>query len=571
MIWFCNFQSNKFNNEASVFLGYAESEKQENGFYFLNIETLFNRIIKKTNDIVNTLYFENLTYDGEFILWWLIKKNFQPQKEGRLKNNEFKEKVDFFGKKIEMYFIYKNRRFDLICSKKVFNLNTKEMGELLNFERYEDIDFKPQKNNLDFEKIPENVKNYSKNKVKILKNKYNEFSKNYKVKKTASSTSWTNFKDWFFENYSKKEWNSRYFWTEDLFNEFNKYYYGGLSFLIPEYKNKELKEEIVKLDINSSYPSQIVKNKLPFGKPLFNKPTGDYCTFIKAVIYDIKKKDKIMISHLHNRAIDNFYKDLYLENFKDLLNVGYIKEEWEEIKKTYDFKIFSYKEIYFKADNKLKEYILNLYDLKEKETDPSKKFNHKLMLNSFTGKWGQNFLKQNRHLKEGQSLNNYDKFSYEIYEKKDFEIKYNILAIWINALARVELLKKIRSNINNVICGDTDSIILFNKDLKDFKIGSGIGEWKKEKEIIKFKAIKQKFYIYQEKDGKINHVLSGINKNKHYLYNFDNFFLNNIIINGNIKLKKINGGVIFEESDITIGGSKNENIKKSPTTSIKAL
>ena len=550
MIWFANFQINNNPEHADIYFGYVENDK-DIGFYFKSIENLFNRILKKSNDTTHTIYFENLTYDGEFILWWALKKKLKPIKNGRVQNGQIKEKNEFNGKKIEMYFIYKGVRFDLLCSRKIFNLSIKLMGNLKNYDINNKI-LKTKKEWTNIDEIPAEFKNEVREKVKILKDKYIEFKTYYEIRKTASSSSWNNFKKWYFKTYSEDDWKKRYLWFKEQYDEFSKFFFGGFNSFNKKYQNIEINDDILKLDINSSYCSIVSKFNLPYGKPSLNKPDGDYVYFVKAKIYNIRKKDLKMPDHLHNKSLSYEHPETYISNYDDLLEVGYTDLEWNEIKKTYDFDIFEIKKLYFKADKKLKPYIDAIYELKNNENDPSIKFNHKLMLNSFTGKWGQCYNKESLYLKENEN-GKYENYDYRKKTEIEFEIKYNPVAIFITSYARVNLLKKIREHADYWINSDTDSIIIFKNRINDFKISDKIGDWKIEQEITKFKILKNKFYIYQNKENEMFQCLSGIHKDKHKLYDFSNFYFGKIIKNGNLRVQKVNGGIYFKEIDIKLG------------------
>ena len=133
------------------------------------------------------------------------------------------------------------------------------------------------------------------------------------------------------------------------------------------------------------------------------------------------------------------------------------------MKLTYDFEIIEKSSIYFKASKQLGGYIEQLYHLKENETDKILRADHKQILNTFTGKWGQSLLRTTKQLRLATDHDfrkyHYDKYVYDIYPDKSKEIKYIPIAIFVTALARVKLLKAIRANINDFIYCDTDAII----------------------------------------------------------------------------------------------------------------
>ena len=165
------------------------------------------------------------------------------------------------------------------------------------------------------------------------------------------------------------------------------------------YINTELVGKFKIYDINSSYPSIFVDELLPYGVPQFTKPEGDYVEIIEAVISKIKKKDKQMISHLHNWSKYGKMNNLYIDDYEGSIKVMYVRQEWEELKLTYDFEIIEQSSIYFKASKQLGEYIEKLYHLKENEKDKVIRTDDNQILNTFTGKCGLSLLRTSKQLR----------------------------------------------------------------------------------------------------------------------------------------------------------------------------
>lgn len=560
MIWFADFETCKYDdqNSAGVYLGYIENLESNLSTYFLNIDEMFNFLTSMKTKERHIVYFHNLTWDAEFIVWWLIENNFEPVINKVEKAGQFKERTDYLGTRSELYLNIKGKKILFLDSYKLWPYKLEEIGQSLGFEKL-NIE---HKNNVKFKNInevPKNILDYVKRDVQILKLKYINYSKNYDIKKTASSSSWSNFKKWFKNNYEEKQFKFKYSIPEHWHSHLSFGYFGGLTQINEKYINLELNGTFNIYDVNSSYPSIFVDNLLPYGTPQLTKPDGDYCEIIEAIISNVKKKDKKMINHLHNWTKYGKMKNLYLENFEGSMKVMYIKQEWEELKLTYDFDIIERNSIYFKASKELGKYIQELYHLKENETDKILRTDHKQILNTFTGKWGQNYLRNSKLLRLANATDDrkyhYQNYVYDVFFDKSKEIKYIPIAIFVTGLARVKLLKAIRSNINDFIYCDTDSIIfLENKNgYGNIKIDdTKLGFWKLENVATKIKILKPKFYMMQLTDGTFKKILAGINKECHLLYNFDNFCFGSKIKNGNIKKRKLKGGYVLENEDVVI-------------------
>lgn len=556
MVWFADFETDKYNDEAGVYLGYIERLDNGDGNFFISIDGMIDYLVSYKTKETHTIYFHNLSYDGEFIIWWLINNGFKPQYKNVSKSMEFRERTDFLGKRGEIYMNYKGCKILFLCSYKIWPQKAEKIGESLGFEKLK-IEHNIGRHYKDLNEVPQEVIDYVKRDVQIIKRKYIEYSKNYDIKKTASASSWNNFTKWYDKNYSKKQFLIKYSMSKDVFDYLQPAYFGGLTIINDAYRFKDIKADVSYYDINSSYPSTFTDNLMPYGLPMDNKPTGDYVEMVEAVICDIVKKDKRMCSHLHNWNKFGKSRDHYIDSYSGTMRVIYCREEWDEILKTYQFEILTIKSIYFKASRELGKYIEQLYHLKENAKNKLEKGDHKLILNSFYGKWGQNYLHSRKDLylaNEGEYRKyHYGDYVYRISVEEGKEIKYLPIAIFVTSYARVKLLKVVRANLDTWLYGDTDSMIILGKKCNGIKEHeTKLGYWKKEAEGKRFKVLKTKCYIMELLDGTIKRTIAGVTEQGKQLINFDNFELGSVIPNGNRKKKKIKGGYILIDEDTTL-------------------
>lgn len=557
MVWFADFETDNYNNSARVYLGYIERLDNNDGCLFLTIDEMINYLVNYQTRKTHVIYFHNLSWDGEFIIWWLIDNGYEPQLTKVSKSNQFREKTDWLGKRSEIYVNVKGCRILFLCSYKMWPFKAEKIGESLGYPKLK-IEHNLGRFYKNINEIPDNVIDYVKRDVLIIKKKYIEYSKNYEVKKTASSSSWNNFKKWYEDRYSKQIFKNKYGFDEETYNYLSPSYFGGLSIINDFYKHKEVKGEISYYDINSSYPSVFVDNLMPYGLPQENKPKGDYVYMVDATIRNPIKKEKRMCSHLHNWVkMGRLNRESYLDEYQGIMRVMYCSEEWEEIKLTYDFEILSEKNIYFKASRELGEYIKLLYRLKENAINNVEKGDHKLILNSFYGKWGQNYL----HARKDLYLANWDEklkyhygnYVYRVSTETSKDVKYLPIAIFTTSYARVKLLKVVRQNLDNWLYGDTDSIIIKGKKCNGIKEDkSKLGYWKKEGEGTRFKVLKTKCYIMEMLDGTLKRTIAGLTDEGKNLINFDNFYVGSIIEKGNRKKRKLKGGYVLIDEDTTL-------------------
>lgn len=562
MLWACDLETIKVNeNEVKVCLGYLEAIESNESHLFISLDELFNFLKSYKKRVTHHIYFHNLSYDGEFIIWWLINQNLIPQIDKVDGTNQFHEITDMQGSKIEISVNYKSTRIVFKCSYKMWPVRLKDIGASLGFKKLS-CDLNDLRNYKSLKEVPKEHIDYVIRDVQIIKRKYLQYQKTYPIKRTSSGSSWRVFKNWYETTYGGHDFNMNYSISEDWHKHISKAYWGGFTQCNEKYLGQHLKQPIKHFDINSSYPAIFLEHNLPYGAPQMTKPQCDYVELVEATIYDIKKKDHDMIDHLHNWVVHNALQETYLKEYKDMMHVLYVREEWEEICKTYSFKILggATKSIYFKANKKLKPYIEEMATLKENEQDPVIRNDHKRIINSFTGKWGQSIYQESNYLREMNEDDNL-KFKYNnkyVYAKKiekSKDIKYKPIAIFVTALARVKLLRTIRENKNEFLYCDTDSIILIHNEQAQCNLPldqNKFGYWKLCHEVEEIKIIKPKAYILKDNKGEIHRTIAGVNKECHHLYNFDNFYVGSTIKDGNLKKRKVNGGIILEKEDITL-------------------
>jgi hypothetical protein len=167
---------------------------------------------------------------------------------------------------------------------------------------------------------------------------------------------------------------------------------------------------------------------------------------------------------------------------------------------------------------------------------------------------------------------------YAMTDEEDKAGVYLPVASFITAYARkytIETSQMIRdwSTVHHgkdaYLYSDTDSIHA-NLSKEDLQILSDIikiddyelGAWKHESSFKKAKFIRQKCYIEQDYDGKINVTIAGFPKKLAHLINFNNFNIgfttegmpDELIGEAGRKLryKHVKGGVILVDTDFTL-------------------
>lgn len=536
----------------------------------------FHRSYKINNQVI---YFHNfIKFDRHYLNAWLIDNKIMP-----LNNETFNKVVGNWKDNIDepcdvWCFEYSGSKFALIKiglwnekeklykilefrdSRMLFKLSVKKMGERLP----------------DLQKINDSINLYKKvtdftgleineplNSVEELKEKYNvvynrvlydslitaEYLKFYftnpvfinkgsNLKFSVPSLAVNHLISLLIdEGNNKKDLLLNYFElqnVEKINNYFllkNNYYYGGITSYIPKYQNCWIDKKIISYDINSMYPTQMVKN-LPYGEPvsikskITKKEKENYFIFVEIEGTFIKQLNERIPALLNKRWLQTGEEldsqSHYFYNLSGFINFCVTLDEAELFlnPNTFqsDLKIKKY--ILFKQKTSLKSYIEKYYQFKANATNKIDKDLAKLFLNSLYGKFGERPIHEvdipriiyNSKLVEDKKDFTYnagtlDKKSDKIinYYVKGKDIKWSThtyapIACAITSLARAFL---ITSFINfsekdkdlEIYYCDTDSMKV-NKELSGNLIDAKkLGLWKDEGHFNHLKIIRPKVYV----------------------------------------------------------------------------
>ena len=88
----------------------------------------------KNNKDIHKIYFHNLSFDGNFILYGLFENGYI-YKEKIENENEFTSIIDNFGSIYKISIGFKDRIVDIQCSYKLTGLSIKDLGKLVGLEK----------------------------------------------------------------------------------------------------------------------------------------------------------------------------------------------------------------------------------------------------------------------------------------------------------------------------------------------------------------------------------------------------------------------------------------------------
>ena len=232
-----------------------------------NIKSFIDYCYSQKN---STFYFHNLKFDGEFIIYYLLKNGFKHVvKKEDIKDNTFTTLISDMGQfyQITVYFTKGNKKVHkvtFIDSLKIIPFSVDTIAKTFNLPI--------SKLRIDYNEpreighiLTEEENEYIKNDVLIVAKALKTLFDENLTYMTEGSNALHDFKSMI----TKSKYN-QLFPTLDykLDEDLRKSYKGGFTYLNPIYKEKDV-ENVTILDVNSLYPSVMYEKSLPFGEPIF--------------------------------------------------------------------------------------------------------------------------------------------------------------------------------------------------------------------------------------------------------------------------------------------------------------
>lgn len=531
-----------------------------------SIDDFFNRIKKEANPYI---YFHNLKFDGEFILYYLMKNGFEHVESKEKRNNTFSTLISDMGLfySIEVYFEVgkKTKKVTFIDSLKIINQSVESMPKTFKIEENKlEIDYNAPREKGHILTGEEEA--YIKNDVVIVAKALSYLFNMGLTKMTAGSNALSEYKEITRINRFRSLYKPLNY---EIDKDIRRAYRGGFTYLNPVYKNKEVKEGEV-LDVNSLYPSVMYKEMLPFGEPFFYE--GEYVEdkvyplYIQRLTCSFKiKEGKIpTIQIKHSRFVDNEY---LTDSGEEPVALTLTSVDLKLFLEQYDVWDLHYESGWkFKAMRGLfTEYIDKWIKVKNEATISGNKGIRqvaKIMLNSLYGKFATSLDVQSKI----PYLEN-DIVKYKLGEKSTKDGVYLPMGAFITAYARDKTIRTSQSikdysikkyGIDMYCYSDTDSIhtILPIEELKMFcEIDDvELGKWKHESHFTRAKFIRQKTYL-EEIDGEIQITCAGLPQRCYDQVTWDNF-KEGLKVDGKLTFTHVKGGVILKETEFTIKEDK---------------
>ena len=574
-----DFETTVDENDCRVW-AYAICEigNPENFIYGNNIDDFMNFCMNKKENYL--LYFHNLKFDGEYIFNWLFKNGYTCIKNKKERADKtFTTLISDMGQfySIEIFFNCKNKKHinkvTIYDSLKILNFSVDKIAKDFNLPiRKLELDYKA-KREIGHE-LTEHEIDYIRNDVEIMSRALKIMFDEKLTKMTIGSDAISFYKE------MNKNFNN-YFpeLPYEIDADIRKSYKGGFTYLNDLYKGQETGAGIV-FDKNSMYPAKMKNEYLPFSTPIFfegqYKEDKLYKLYIQTISCSFELKEgkipsiqiKNNLSFVPNEyvkstdgdivtlTLTNIDLELFFENYKVENLIYHNGWKFKAIKGLFSGYIdyWTEKKIQAKKDDNGALYLIA-----------------KLMLNSLYGKFGLNPNVRGKYpyLDEETEI-----VKYKFYDAEIRKSIYVAVASFITSYARADIIRSSENireyslkkyNKDLYVYSDTDSIhcLLDAKDVEELKETMLIddyklGYWKLESTFKRGKYIRQKCYIEEDEEDKINTTIAGLPKKLGKYITFDNFKEGFEILADDeekehkLRFKHVKGGVLLVDTDFTI-------------------
>lgn len=517
--------------------------------YGEDIDSFMERI----SDISCTVYFHNLKFDIQFILYWLFKNGFKHITDKRLREGTFNTLISdmglFYtcevmfkhGVKVKFIDSYKLIPISIDAFTKAFGLNIEKLS--IDYKAVQELDHKATKEEIE----------YVRHDVHIMVLGIKAMHDNGLTKMTAASNALGNYKALM----SKRIFETKFpplKLCEDA--DLRLSYKGGWTYLNPKYKDILVGEGLV-YDVNSMYPWAMKYCMLPYGPPVYYK--GQY------------KEDKTYPLYIQSLSCrfklkQGKYPSIQLKGNMRFRDTEYITEAVEDqeiltltnvdlelLFENYDVWDIEWNCGYmFRGSTGMfNDYIDYWYGVKQeskKNGNDAMYYIAKLMLNSLYGKFGGNPRKRSKYPYYNKEK---DIVSYELGLEEITDGGYLPVASFITSYARDRIIRAANACGERFIYADTDSIHIIGTEIPDIDIDDfRLGAFKCESHFTEAKFHRSKCYI-ESINGNLDKKCAGLPKKARELFGFSTMEKGQEFFG---KLVPINtpGGVVLVERKFTI-------------------
>ena len=527
--------------------------------YGNTIDGFMSRLHELAKTEKPTVYFHNLKFDGQAILYWLFANGFSWVRTKKERGKcTFMTLISSMGQfyAIDIYFEQRGRvwcRVRILDSLKILPLPIEDLAVAFNLNiRKGHIDYNAYRE-YGHELTDEEIA-YLRNDVEIAAQALQHMFDMGLDKMTLAGDALASYK----ELIGMRAFE-RWFPTPEYDADVRQAYRGGFVYAAPQYAGKEVGAGIV-LDVNSLYPWAYSTQPLPYGEPKYfegeYQPDSLYTLYVQMFRCSFKIKPR----HIPTIQLKGMFGFLPTEYITD--SGG---EEVVLCLTSVDLKLFfEHYDVFnleyfsgwkWKASTCLfTAYADKWFALKAQATrDHNKPLRQiaKLMLNSLYGRFAIN---PHTYSKEPYYCAESDTVAYVNGPDEERKPLYIPVGAFVTAWARNKTIRAAQSVYDRFLYADTDSLHLLGTELpEELDIDDvRLGAWAHESSFDRAKYIRAKTYV-EEENGELRVTCAGMSKILHKLVTFENF-KPGAVYGGKLLPKIVPGGVVLSETTFKIQG-----------------
>lgn len=518
------------------------------------------------------IYFHNLKFDAEFLLYHFLKSGYKTTDRKRLDKGELQCLISDMGQFYSM-------RVCLKCgavvtfwdSLKLIPLKVSEIPKAFGLSQLKgDIDYKKYRPS---GYMPDSIElEYLRHDVQIVAKALKIMLDAGLNKMTQAGCALKQFKTF----YDKKSFE-RLFPAIKNDSYIRKSYKGGYVYLNPDYKSVDLRQVNI-YDVNSLYPSVMYHKPMPVGHGVYFKGQYRPDKFYHLYIQRIRCAFEIKPSKLPTIQIKNnlrYAPTEYLESSgKEVVELTLTSVDLLIFFENYEVFELEYVDgyMYRAKSGVFTQYIDYWISEKEKATiekNAGKRQIAKLMLNSLYGRFA---LKPRVQGKIPYLDSDMDIVKYRLGPEEEREPLYLPIGAFITAYAREQTIRTAQAirdyslkkyGVDKYIYSDTDSIhtTLSNEECeKLFEVHSvKLGAWKYEGTAQKARFLRAKTYIEYIEGRRVDGfccvskkiTCAGLPPSCYTFINWHNFF-EGLEVCGKLTPKRASGGVVLVDTTFSI-------------------
>lgn len=558
----------------------------------------------------NVLYFHNLSFDGSFIVDFLLREGYTffygNQKD--MASGEFTTSISDMG---QWYWIKIKRWHTLLeirNSLKLMPSSLKRIGQSFK-TKHQKLEMEYEGDRHAYCNITEEEREYIRNDVLVLKEALEMIFDEGHNKLTIGSCCLSEFKSTYDKNEYKRLFpdlresamDESYTGVWNEYEYVHKSYHGGWCYVNPVYAHRVIQLGKV-YDVNSLYPSMmhsISGNIYPFGFGTYG--TGDVTDDIKHShnkYYFIRVRCRFQLKphcfpwlHIRNKAYYKANENLYTSDVRyngayfrfvrtpdgsiedTVQELTFTRTDWElfqETYYTYDLEILDY--VWYWARSGMFDEYIDKYKMLKME---SKGFNRelaKLFLNNLYGKFA---MSDNSSYKEPYIDTETDTVHFILHEEHDKKVGYIPVGSAITSYALNFTVRHAMANYDRFCYADTDSVHLQGTEPAEMIIEhpTEFCCWKCEGTFDYAYYERQKMYAEHiiEKDGRpcepdLQIKCAGMSANAKQAFLSGDYDISDLTVgltleDCNLKAERVPGGIILRNKEFKIRKSVDKPVK----------